>query len=60
MAMSEAVMTSLLRYDAAEFLGVSAGVSPQLKLRLKTDSDTGLKQLKNDSIIVRNRPFGKC
>ena len=59
-AMSEGVMTSLLTYDAAEFLGVSAGVSPQLKIRLRTDSDTGLRQLKNDSIVVRTRPFGKC
>ena len=59
-ALSEGVMTSLLKYDAAEFLGVSAGVSPQLKIRLRTDSDTGLKQLRNDSIVVRTRPFGKC
>ena len=59
-AMSEGIMTSLLTYDAAEFLGVCASVSPQLKIRLKTDSDTGLRKLKNDSIMVRNRPFGIC
>ena len=47
-AMSEGIMTSLLTYDAAEFLGVSEGVSPQLKIRLRTDSDTSLRQLKND------------
>ena len=35
-AMSEGVMTSLLTYDAAEFLGVSAGVSPQLNTRSVT------------------------
>ena len=28
--------------------------------QLKTDSDTGLKQLKNHSVMVRNRPLGKC
>ena len=59
-AMSEGVVTSLLTYDAAEFLGMSAGVSPQLKILLRTDSDTGLRQLKNDSIVVRTRPLGKC
>ena len=26
---------------------------------MKTDSDTGLKQLKNQSIVVRNRPLTK-
>ena len=36
------------------------GISPQLKIQLKTDSDTGLKQLKNHSVRVRNRPLGKC
>ena len=32
----------------------------QLKIPMRTDSDTGLKQLRNDSIVVRTRPFGKC
>ena len=59
-AMSEGVMTALLTYDALTFLGVSAGVTPQLKIVTKTDSDTGLKQLRNDSIVVRTRPCGNC
>ena len=59
-AMSEGVMTALLTYDALTFLGVSAGITPQLKIVTRTDSDTGLKQLRNDSIVVRTRPFGKC
>ena len=59
-AMSEGVMTALLTYDALTFLGVSAGITPQLKIATRTDSDTGLKQLRNDSIVVRTRPFGKC
>ena len=45
----------------AEFLGVSAGVSPQLNIQLEIDGDTGLKkQSRNDSVTVRSRPFGKC
>ena len=48
-AMSEGVMTALLTHDALAFLGVSVGVPPQLKIAVRTDSDTGLKQLKNDS-----------
>ena len=59
-AMSEGVMTALLTYDALTFLGVSTGITPQLKIPMRTDSDTGLKQLRNDSIVVRTRPFGKC
>ena len=59
-AMSEGIMTFLLTYDAADFVGVCVGATPQLKIQLKTDSDTGLKQLKNHSVMVRNRPFGKC
>ena len=35
------------------------GVAPSLKIQMKTDSDTGLKQLKNHSIVVRNRPLAK-
>ena len=35
-------------------------LTPQLKIAMRTDSDTGLKQLRNDSIVVRTRPFGKC
>ena len=60
MAMSEGVMTALLMYDSLTFLGVSAGISPQLKIATRTYSDTGLKQLRNDSIVVRTRPCGKC
>ena len=56
-AMSGGVMTALLTYDALTFLGVSAGITPQLKIAMRTDSDTGLKQLRNDSIVVRTRPF---
>ena len=48
-AMSEGVMTALLTYDALTFLGVSTGITPQLKIPVRTDSDTGLKQLRNDS-----------
>ena len=59
-AMSEGIMTSILTYGAAEFLGVCIGVSALLKIQMKTDSDTGLKQLKNHSIMVRNRPLAKC
>ena len=59
-AMSEGVMAALLTYDALTFLGVSAGITPQLKIATRTDSDTRLKQLRNDSIVVRTRPFGKC
>ena len=59
MAMSEGIMTSILTYDAAEFLGVCVGVAPVLKIQMKTDSDTGLKQLKNHSIVVRNRLLAK-
>ena len=58
-AMSEGIMTSILTYDAAEFLGVCVGVAPLLKIQMMTDSDTGLKQLKNQSIVVRNRPLTK-
>ena len=59
-AMSEGIMTSILTYDAAEFLGVCVwGITPFLKIPMKTDSDTGLKQLKNQSIVVRNRPLTK-
>ena len=58
-AMSEGIMTSILTYDAAEFLGVCVGITPFLKIPMKTDSDTGLKQLKNQSIVVRNRPLIK-
>ena len=58
-AMSEGIMTSILTYDAAEFLGVCVGVAPSLKIQMKTDSDTGLKQLRNHSIVVRNRPLAK-
>ena len=57
MAMSEGIMTSILTYDAAEFLGVCVGAAPSLKIQMRTDSDTGLKQLKNHSIVVRNRPL---
>ena len=53
-------MTALLTYDALTFLGVSTGITPQLKIPMRTDSDTGLKQLRNDSIVVHTRPFGKC
>ena len=53
-------MTALLTYDALAFLGVSVGIAPQLKIAVKTDNDTGLKQLKNDSIVVRTQPCGKC
>ena len=53
-------MTALLTYDALTFLGVSAGVTPQLKIVTRTDIDTGLKQLRNDSIVVCTRPCGKC
>ena len=59
-AMSEGVMTALLTYDALAFLGVSVGIAPQLKIATRTDSDTGLKQLSNDSSVVRTRPCGKC
>ena len=30
--MSEGVMTALLTYDALTFLGVSTGITPQLKI----------------------------
>ena len=39
---------------------VCGGATPFLKIQMKTDSDTGLKQLKNHSIVVRNRPLAKC
>ena len=62
MVRSEGIMTSILTYDAAGFLGVCVcrGVSTLLKIQMKTDSDTGLIQLKNHSIMVRNRPLAKC
>ena len=53
-------LTVLLTYDALTFLGVSAGITPQLKIATRTDSDTGLKQLRNDSIVIRTRTCGKC
>ena len=62
-AMSDGIMTSILTYDAAEFLAVcvcGGGATPFLKIQMKTDSDTGLNQLKNHSIVVRNRPLAKC
>ena len=53
-------MTALLTCDALTFLGVSAGITPQLKSAIRTNNDTGLKQLRNDCIVVRARPCGKC
>ena len=38
---------------------VCVGVAPSLKIQMKTDSDTGLKQLRNHSIVVRNCPLAK-
>ena len=56
-AMSEGIMSSLCKYDPAQFLGVRVGVSPLVKVKLRTDSDTGLKHLNNDSIMTRSKPF---
>ena len=38
-AMSEGVMTAHLTYDALTFLGVSAGITPQLKIATRTVMD---------------------
>ena len=57
-ALSEALMPSVVTHDACGDVGLAVGVSPEiLFVVLKTDSQVTLTQLWNESVTTRSRPF---
>ena len=55
-ALSEALMPSVIIHDACSDIGLSAGVTPEVLFIIKTDSQATLTQLRNESVTTRSRP----
>ena len=56
-ALSKALMPSVVIHGACKDIGLSASVSPEVLFIVKTDSQVTLTQLWNASVTTRSRPF---
>ena len=56
-ALSEALMPSVVIHDACREIGLVVGLTPEILLVIKTDSQVTLTQLRNESVMTRSRPF---
>ena len=56
-ALSEALMPSVVIHDACRNIGLIVGVTPEILFVIKTDSQVTRTQLRNESVTTRSRPF---
>ena len=56
-ALSEALMPSVVIHESCRDIGLEVGLSPQVLFVGKTDSHVTLTQLRKESVTTRSRPF---
>ena len=56
-ALSEALIPSVVIHDACCDIGLIAGVTPEILFVIKADSQVTLTQLRNESVTTRSRHF---